>query len=68
MVAKVTTTLIPSHGACRLDFASDRSLPKDGESRGNPKPKKSSAVSMVTDPFNRKGKNVKVATRALGRT
>src|SRR5690606_31669938 len=57
----------PSHGACRLFLPCDSSSPSDGEPGGRPKPRKSSAVSVVTEPPRMKGMKVSVATMALGR-
>src|SRR5947199_1835907 len=40
--------------------------PSDGEPGGRPKPRKSSAVSVITDEERMKGRNVMVATIAFG--
>ena len=42
------------------------SSPSDGEPGGSPSPRKSSAVSAVIEPESLKGRNVSVATMALG--
>src|SRR5260370_4832800 len=41
--------------------------PSDGEPGGRPKPKKSSAVSVITEEERMNGRNVMVATMALGK-
>src|SRR5215470_5081032 len=41
--------------------------PSDGEPGGRPKPRKSSAVSVITEEDRMNGKNVMVATMALGK-
>src|SRR3954470_8323428 len=56
----------PSQGACTLDLPCDNSSPSDGEPGGNPKPRKSSAVSVITDDDTMKGRKVMVATMAFG--
>src|SRR3954467_11221320 len=56
----------PSHGACTLDLPCDKSSPSDGEPGGRPKPRKSSAVSVITEDDTMNGRNVMVATIALG--
>src|ERR1051325_5707359 len=56
----------PSHGACTLALPCDSSSPSDGEPGGRPKPRKSSAVSVITDEDTMNGRNVMVATIALG--
>src|ERR1700682_3603257 len=55
-----------SHGAWTLALPCDSSSPSDGEPGGNPKPRKSSAVSVITDEDTMNGKNVMVATMAFG--
>src|SRR3984957_19403115 len=55
-----------SHGACTLALPCDSNSRSDGEPGGRPKPRKSSAVSVITDPDIMNGKNVMVATMALG--
>src|SRR5664280_1917258 len=57
----------PSHGACTLALPWLSSSPSDGEPGGRPKPRKSSAVSVITDDDRMNGKNVMVATMALGK-
>src|SRR6187399_844922 len=56
----------PSHGACTLDLPCDSNSPSDGEPGGRPKPRKSSAVSVITDDDRMNGRNVMVATMAFG--
>src|SRR5690242_16579989 len=57
----------PSHGAWILPLACDSNSPSDGEPGGRPKPRKSSAVSVITEDDTMKGRNVMVATIAFGR-
>src|SRR5262245_65948086 len=57
----------PSHGAWMLALACDSNSPSDGEPGGRPKPRKSSAVSVITDDDTMKGRNVMVATMAFGK-
>src|SRR5580692_9630321 len=64
--ATVKKPVRPSHGACTLALPCDSNSPSDGEPGGRPKPRKSSAVSVITDPDIMNGKNVMVATMALG--
>ena len=45
-----------------------RISPSDGEPGGSPKPRKSSDVNVVIEPFRMKGRNVSVATIAFGST
>src|SRR4030088_2059955 len=66
MIATAKKPVKPSHGACTLALACDSNSPSDGEPGGNPKPRKSSAVSVMTDEDTMKGRNVMVATMALG--
>src|SRR5215831_288123 len=68
MRAMTTKPVMPSQGAVKFDLPCNKSSPSDGEPGGKPKPKKSSAVRVVIDPFNTKGRKVKVATVALGST
>src|SRR6185437_8156445 len=56
----------PSHGAWILALACDSNSPSDGEPGGRPKPRKSSAVSVITDDDTMKGRKVMVATIAFG--
>ena len=65
--ATVQKPASPSHGACTLALPWESSSPSDGEPGGRPKPRKSSAVSVITDPDMMNGKNVIVATMALGK-
>src|SRR6202163_2476228 len=66
MIATAKKPWKPSHGACTLALPCDSSSPSDGEPGGNPKPRKSSAVSVITDEDTMNGKNVMVATMAFG--
>src|SRR4029079_17525699 len=56
----------PSQGACTLDLACDSNSPSEGDPGGRPKPRKSSAVSVITELDTMKGRNVMVATIAFG--
>jgi hypothetical protein len=56
----------PSHGACTLALPCDSNSPSEGEPGGRPKPRKSSAVSVITDDDMMNGNMVMVATMALG--
>src|ERR1700736_4163035 len=51
-----------------LPLACDSISPSDGDPGGKPKPRKSSAVSVITELETMKGRNVMVATTAFGRT
>src|ERR1700726_4992082 len=66
MMATAKKPVKPSHGACTLALPCDSNSPSDGEPGGKPKPRKSSAVSVITDDDTINGKNVMVATMALG--
>src|SRR3984893_4503290 len=66
MMATAKKPVKPSHGACTLALPCDSNSPSDGEPGGKPKPKKSSAVSVITDDDTMNGRNVMVATMALG--
>src|SRR5437899_6511348 len=66
MMATEKKPVKPSHGACTLALTCDSNSPSDGEPGGRPKPKKSSAVSVITDDDTIKGRNVIVATIAFG--
>src|SRR6185436_18851215 len=57
----------PSHGAWMLALACDNNSPSEGETGGRPNPRKSSAVSVITDDDTMKGRKVMVATIAFGR-
>src|SRR5712671_7018732 len=50
-----------------LDLPCESISPSEGEPGGRPKPKKSSAVSVITEEERMNGKNVMVATMALGK-
>src|SRR4051812_6362836 len=56
----------PSHGAWMLVLPCESISPSDGEPGGRPKPRKSSAVSVITDDDRMNGRNVMVATMAFG--
>src|SRR5512132_4408183 len=66
MIATEKKPVKPSHGAGTLDLACDSNSPGDGEHGGRPKPRKSSAVSVITEDDTMKGRNVMVATIAFG--
>src|SRR5665213_3382536 len=57
----------PSQGACTLDLPCDSNSPSEGEPGGRPKPRKSSAVSVMTEDDRINGRNVMVATMAFGK-
>ncbi len=56
----------PSHGACTLALPWLSNSPSEGEPGGRPKPRKSSAVSVITEDDRMNGRNVMVATMAFG--
>src|SRR5436189_3950666 len=66
MIATEKKPVRPSHGACTLALACDSNSPSDADPGGRPKPRKSSAVSVITDDDTMKGRNVMVATIAFG--
>src|SRR5262249_49759507 len=66
MVATVTKPEMPSHGAWMLALPCESISPSEGEPGGRPKPRKSSAVSVITEEERMNGRNVMVATMALG--
>src|SRR5882757_10230108 len=66
MIATAKKPVKPSQGACTLALACDSNSPSEGEPGGRPKPKKSSAVSVITDEETMNGRNVMVATMAFG--
>src|SRR6476646_10744384 len=66
MKAILKNPVNPSHGACTLAFPCDSNSPSDGEPGGRPKPRKSSAVSVITDDDKMNGRKVMVATMAFG--
>src|SRR5712672_364906 len=66
MIATEKKPVKPSHGACTFALACDSNSPSEGEPGGRPKPRKSSAVSVITDDDTMKGRNVMVATIAFG--
>src|SRR5690606_2695305 len=66
-ISEMTTKpVMPSHGACRLFLPCASSSPSEAEPGGRPKPRKSSEVSVVSEPLRTKGRKVSVATIALG--
>src|SRR5690606_1500239 len=65
-IASVKKPVRPSHGACTLALPCASISPSDGEPGGGPKPRKSSAVSVMTEPDTMKGRKVSVATIAFG--
>src|SRR6195952_5124871 len=66
MIATAKNPVKPSHGAWTLALPCDSNSPSEGEPGGRPKPRKSSAVSVITDDDTMKGRNVMVATMAFG--
>src|ERR1700676_235627 len=66
MIATAKKPVKPSHGACTLALPCDSNSPSDGEPGGKPNPKKSSAVSVITEFDTMNGKKVMVATMAFG--
>src|SRR4030088_3292411 len=66
MMATEKKPVKPSQGACTFALACDSNSPSEGEPGGRPKPRKSSAVSVMTDDDTMKGRNVMVATIAFG--
>src|SRR3954471_16742228 len=66
MIATAKKPVKPSNGACTLALPCDSNSPSDGEPGGNPKPRKSSAVSVITEDDTMNGRNVMVATIAFG--
>src|SRR3954468_13809646 len=66
IIATAKKPVKPSHGACTLALPCDNSSPSDGEPGGRPKPRKSSAVSVITEDDTMNGRNVMVATIAFG--
>src|ERR1700736_459909 len=68
MIAMTRKPVRPSQGAAKFDFPCNKSSPSEGEPGGKPKPKKSSAVKVVIELLRTKGRNVRVATVAFGKT
>src|SRR4029077_20916856 len=66
MIATEKKPVKPSHGGCTLALPCDSNSPSDGEPGGRTKPRKSSAVSVITDDDTMKGRNGMVATIAFG--
>src|SRR5262245_35619509 len=67
MMARVKNPDMPSQGAWMLALPCLSSSPSDAEPGGSPKPRKSSEVSVITEPDRMNGRNVMVATMALGK-
>src|SRR5438067_7688403 len=65
MIATAKKPVKPSQGACTLALPCDNSSPREGEPGGRPKPRKSSAVNVITEEDTMNGRNVMVATIAL---
>lgn len=68
MMAIAKNPVKASHGAWKFALPWARSSPREAEPAGNPIPRKSNEVKMVTDPAKVNGMNAIVATNALGRT
>src|ERR1700680_3612438 len=66
MTATAKNPVSPSQGACTLALPWDSSSPSEGEPGGSPKPRKSSAVRVITEEERMNGRNVMVPTMALG--
>src|SRR6202140_4423988 len=66
MIATAKKPVKPSHGACTLALPCDSNSPSDGEPGGRPKPRKSSAVSVITDDDTMNGRNAMQVTLGLG--
>src|SRR4051812_41257226 len=66
MIATAKKPVKPSQGACTLALPCDNSSPNEGEPGGSPNPRKSSAVSVITEEETINGRKVIVATMALG--
>src|SRR3954447_25110898 len=67
MMATAKNPVKPSHGACTLALPCDNSSPNEGEPGGSPNPRKSSAVSVITEEDTMNGRKVMVATIAFGK-
>jgi hypothetical protein len=67
MMATVRKAVMPSQGAWMLSLPCLSISPSEAEPGGRPKPRKSSAVSVITEDERMNGRNVMVATMALGR-
>src|SRR5437899_1776513 len=67
MIATEKKPVKPSHGACTLALPCASNSPSDGEPGGKPKPRKSSAVSVITEDDTMNGRNVIVDNIAFGR-
>src|SRR5471032_2111159 len=66
MIAMLKKPVSPSHGVCTLPLPWLSNSPSEGEPGGRPKPRKSSAVSVITEDDRMNGRKVIVATMALG--
>src|SRR5262249_11942581 len=67
MVATVKKPQLPCQGGCIEALPRERTSRREGEHEGRPKPRKTSAVSVITEDERMNGRNVMVATMALGR-
>src|SRR5438445_12858992 len=67
MIATAKKPVNPSQGACTLALPCDSNSPSEGEPGGRPKPRKSSAVNVITEDDTMKGRKVMVATIAFGK-
>ena len=68
MTASTKKAVKPSQGACKFALPCFSISPNDGEPKGSPKPRKSRAERVMTEPERMKGRKVRVATMALGST
>src|SRR3981189_2740078 len=66
MIATAKNPVKPSHGAWTLALPCDSNSPSEGEPGGNPKPRKSREVSVMTDDDTMNGRNAMAATMAFG--
>src|SRR3954463_4029105 len=66
MIATAKKPVKPSHGACTLALPCESNSPSEGEPGGRPNPRKSSAVSVMTEEETMNGRKVMVATMAFG--
>src|SRR4051794_22460710 len=68
ITASTAKAVMPSQGACKLALPWASSSPSEAEPGGRPKPRKSSEVKVVIEPFRMNGMKVIVATVAFGNT
>src|SRR6202795_3278793 len=66
MMATAKKPVKPSHGACTLALPCDSNSLSDGEPGGKPKPRKSSAVSVINEDDTMNGRKVMAATIHFG--